>query len=262
MKAIETIDLSIGYVLKRSEKKIVHSNINVGLESGEVTCLLGLNGAGKSTLIKTLCGFIPSISGTVSINGKNVKDFSSEELSRTVGVVLTEKTNAGGISAYDLVSLGRYPYSGYFGKLSENDHRIIAQSLKSVGIDHKSDAYINELSDGERQKVFIAKVLAQECPIIILDEPTSFLDIASRIEILYLLKKLTKEQGKAIILSTHDLDTAIRLADKLWLLPSENDKNVIKGAPSDLICNGDLEKLFNFETDFEKAQIIKSIIDR
>lgn len=262
MKPIETINLTIGYSLRNKKSRIVHSNLNLSLEKGELTCLLGLNGAGKSTLIKTLCGFTAPIGGQISISGKNLNDYSAEEMARTIGVVLTEKTNAGGITVYDLVSLGRYPYSGFFGQLSENDHAIIMQALKSVGIDHKSGSYISELSDGERQKAFIAKVLAQECPIIILDEPTSFLDIVSRIDILFLLKSIAKEQQKSILLSTHDIDTAIKLADRLWLLPDAKDENVTIGSPNELIDNGKLEKMYNFELDSEKNKIIKEILKR
>lgn len=187
------------------------------LSNGEVTCLLGLNGAGKSTLIKTLCGLLPPLAGSVKVFGAPLGSYSHNRLSTLIGVVLTEKTYAGGITVYDLVSLGRYPHTGIFGQLKESDHEAISQSLEAVGIAHKASSYISELSDGERQKVFIAKVLAQECPIIMLDEPTAFLDVTSRIEIMVLLRKLAREQQKSILLSTHDLDSAIQLGDKLWL---------------------------------------------
>jgi len=262
MTSIETIDLAIGYSLRGKKQKIVHSNLNLTLEKGELTCLLGLNGSGKSTLIKTLCGCYEALDGEIRIFDKKLNQYSSEELAKTIGVVLTEKTNAGGITVYDLVSLGRHPYSGYFGRLSDSDHAAIEKAIKNVGIEHMSDSYVSELSDGERQKAFIAKVLAQECPIIILDEPTSFLDLVSRIEIMFLLKEIAREQQKTILLSTHDIDTAIKLADKLWLIDTEKDKNVTIGTPNELIFNGDLEKIYNFGNDSEKNQIIKDILKK
>jgi ABC-type cobalamin/Fe3+-siderophores transport systems, ATPase components len=132
-------------------------------------------------------------------------------------VVLTEKTNAGGITVYELVSLGRHPYTGFFGQLKKKDHEIIRQSLEAAGISHKAKNYVSELSDGERQKAMIAKALAQQCPLILLDEPTAFLDVTSRIETMVLLRKLAREQHKAILLSTHDLDLAIQMGDCIWL---------------------------------------------
>lgn len=243
-KAIEARNLQIGYT-DHKKPKIVQSNVNLALYSGEVTCLLGLNGAGKSTLIRTLCGFQPPLGGEVLLRGKPLKSYSQSGFAREVGVVLTERTNAGGITVYDLVSLGRHPYTGFFGSLKEQDHRIIEDSLSAAGVIHKSGNYVSELSDGERQKVMIAKVLAQECPIIILDEPTAFLDVTARIETMVLLRKLAKEQGKAIVLSTHDIDSAIAMADTLWLL--SKGKEVKSGAPEDLIMDGTIGEFFSKE---------------
>jgi len=242
--AVEAIGLAIGYTDSK-KRKIVQSNVNLMLRSGEVTCLLGLNGAGKSTLIRTLCGFQPPLEGKVLLRGKPLSSYSQSAFAREVGVVLTEKTNAGGINVYDLVSLGRHPYTGFFGSLKENDHKIIEEALKAAGIWHKKDNYVSELSDGERQKVMIAKVLAQQCPIIVLDEPTAFLDVTARIETMVLLRKLAKEQGKAIVLSTHDIDSAIQMADNLWLL--SKGKSVRCGAPEDLIMNGTIGEFFSKE---------------
>lgn len=208
--AIETKGLCIGYLLKGGKRKVVHEDLNLQLVSGEVTCLLGLNGAGKSTLLRTLCGFQPPLGGN-TFDGKPLSGYSQANFSLTVGVVLTEKTNAGGITVYELVSLGRHPYTGFFGQLKKRDHVIIEQSLEAAGIAHKANNYVSELSDGERQKAMIAKALAQQCPIILLDEPTAFLDVTSRIETMVLLHRLAVEQEKAVLLSTHDLDLAIQM---------------------------------------------------
>ena len=242
--AVEAIGLTIGYH-EGKKLKVVRDNVNLALYSGEVTCLLGLNGAGKSTLIRTLCGFQPPLEGEVLLRGKKLSSYTQSEFAREVGVVLTEKTNAGGITVYDLVSLGRHPYTGFFGSLKDNDHKVIEESLRAAGIGHKANCYVSELSDGERQKVMISKVLAQECPIIVLDEPTAFLDVTARIETMVLLRKLAKEQNKAIVLSTHDIDSAIQMADNLWLL--SKGKRVRFGAPEDLIMDGTIGKFFSKE---------------
>ena len=243
-KAIQAQALTIGYSDNKG-KKVVQRNVNLTLYGGEVTCLLGLNGAGKSTLIRTLCGFQPPLEGNVLLRGKSLDKYSQNEFAREVGVVLTDRTNAGGITVYDLVSLGRHPYTGFFGNLKPSDHKIIEESLQAAGIAHKSTNYVSELSDGERQKVMIAKVLAQQCPIIILDEPTAFLDITARIETMVLLRRLAKEQNKAIVLSTHDIDSAIGMADTLWLL--SKGKDVRSGSPEDLIMDGTMGEFLSKE---------------
>ncbi|MCC8144658.1 MAG: ABC transporter ATP-binding protein [Tannerellaceae bacterium] len=243
--AIQATNLSIGYLLKGGNRKVVNQGLDLELYSGEVTCLLGLNGAGKSTLLRTLCGFQPPLEGTILLMGKPLTDYSQSLFSLTVGVVLTEKTNAGGITVYELVSLGRYPYTGFFGRLSKKDKQIINESLEEAGIAHKAFNYVSELSDGERQKAMIAKALAQECPVILLDEPTAFLDVTSRIETMSLLRKLAVEQGKAILLSTHDLDLAIQLGDRLWL--QEKRQQLACGTPEDLILNGAFDSFFSRE---------------
>lgn len=243
--SISAKGLSIGYCLKGGRRKTVHEGLNLNLYPGEVTCLLGLNGAGKSTLLRTLCGFQPVLGGEIDIMGKPLGEYSQRDFSLTIGVVLTEKTNAGGITVYELVSLGRHPYTGFFGKLKPGDHTIIQESLQAAGIAHKARNYVSELSDGERQKAMIAKALAQQCPIIILDEPTAFLDITSRIETMVLLRRLANTQGKTILLSTHDLDLAIQMGDCLWL--QKKGAPMCCGTPEDLILAGRLEEFFNRE---------------
>ena len=240
---IATSSLSIGYISGRKKMYIVHQSLNLQLLAGELTGLLGLNGAGKSTLIRTLSGFQPILKGHIRLMNRELSDYSPNQLARMIGVVLTEKTHAGGISVYELVSLGRHPYTGFLGQLKGVDHQIIKESMETVGITHKADCYVSELSDGERQKAMIAKVLTQQCPVILLDEPTAFLDVTARIETMTLLRRLAVEQQKAILLSTHDLDLAVRTIDSLWL--QAKGRPMICGTPEDLILNGEFETFFS-----------------
>ncbi len=238
MVTLSIRSLAIGY-----GKNVLHSGLNAELRSGEVTALMGLNGAGKSTLLRTICGFQPSLSGEVEVMGRSFESYSQQEISHLIGVVLTERTNCGGVTLYDLVSLGRHPHTGLFGRLSPTDHRVIEEAIEAVGISHKSQSYVSELSDGERQKAMIAKALTQESPIIILDEPTAFLDVTSRIETMYLLRRLARSQNKTILLSTHDLDMAVELSDSLWLI--KPNEPLLCGRPQELIRDGQLSKFFN-----------------
>lgn len=241
-KAVITAhDLSIGYRTGKKEK-IVHQHLNFQLRVGELTCLLGANGTGKSTLLRTLSASQPALNGELQIMGKPLQEYTEKERSRTIGVVLTDKTFAGGLTVYELVGLGRQPHTGFFGRLSKDDRRIIEEAMENVGIAHKARSYTAELSDGERQKVMIAKALVQECPLILLDEPTAFLDVVSRIEIMQLLHRLATEQHKAILLSTHDIEQALVLSDKLWLLSKEHGLQC--GVTEDIILNHKMENLF------------------
>ena len=242
--ALEASALSIGYRCGRKEGwKTVHTRVNFVLHRGELTSLIGLNGAGKSTLLRTLCGFQPAVSGTVRVLGRELSEYSSHELALTVGVVLTERTNAGGLTVRELVALGRQPHTGFFGRLGERDREVVSEAMSAVGIAHKADSYVSELSDGERQRTMIAKALAQECPVIVLDEPTAFLDVASRIETMSLLHDTARRQGKAVLLSTHDIDNALIFSDRLLLLPS-GDAPVVSGSPEDLVLDGSLKAFF------------------
>ena len=239
---IQGQDLSIGYRTGKQEK-IVHEHLNFQLHAGELTCLLGANGTGKSTLLRTLSASQPALSGKLDILGKSLTEYTEKERSRTIGVVLTDKTFAGGLSVYELVGLGRQPHTGFFGRLNKEDKRIIEEAMENVGIAHKAQSYTAELSDGERQKVMIAKALVQECPLILLDETTAFLDVVSRIEIMHLLHRLAVEQQKAILLSTHDIEQALVLSDKLWLLSKEHGLQT--GVTEDIILNHQMKNLFD-----------------
>ena len=238
---IQGKDLCIGYRTGKKEK-IVHEHLNFELQAGELTCLLGANGAGKSTLLRTLSASQPSLGGELLMLDKPVAEYTERERSRTIGVVLTDKTFAGGLSVYELIALGRQPHTGFFGRLNKDDRRIIEEAMENVGIAHKARSYTAELSDGERQKVMIAKALVQECPLILLDEPTAFLDVVSRIEIMHLLHRLANEQQKAILLSTHDIEQALVLSDKLWLLTK--GKGLQCGVTEDIILNHRMDSLF------------------
>ncbi|MBN2166212.1 MAG: ABC transporter ATP-binding protein [Marinilabiliaceae bacterium] len=212
---------------------------------GEFVCLLGPNGAGKSTLLKTLTGYIPPINGNTFINNKNISEYSKRELSKTFSIVFTEKIRIPNMTILEMVSLGRSPYTGFLGQLKDNDHHIVSESLKLVGIFNLKNNFLHNLSDGELQKVMIAKAMAQNTPVIILDEPTAFLDLPSRIEIMRLLRNLAKEKNKGILLSTHDLDLALQMADRIWLL--DKNKQLTAGTPEDLVLNNQFRHFFEKE---------------
>ena len=238
--AVSAQHLAIGYSLGKGRWKTVHPCVDFTLNLGELTSLIGLNGAGKSTLIKTLCRFQPPVGGSVSVMGKDVREYAPHEFALTVGVVLTDRTNVGGLTVRELVSLGRQPHTGFLGHLGDRDRIVVSAAMDSVGISHKADSYVSELSDGERQRAMIAKALAQECPVIVLDEPTAFLDVASRIETMSLLHETARRQHKAVLLSTHDIDNALIFSDRLLLLPA-GGAPVVSGSPEDLVLDGSLK---------------------
>lgn len=238
---LSTNDLAVGY---RNGKRIstVLEHINVSLYPGELVCLLGANGIGKSTLLRTISGVQSPLNGEITIAGRNIESFSSKELSKLIGIVYTDRTLAGALTVEELVSLGRQPYTGFFGRLDNDDRRVVAEAIENVGMSHKTHDYVATLSDGERQKAMIARALAQETPIIILDEPTAFLDVASRIETMQLLRNLAQSQQKAVLLSTHDVGLSLPLTDRLWLITAHS--TMIEGSTSQLITDGSLNNLF------------------
>jgi len=242
---ISTNNLSIGYNHPRQGKHILHSGINVKLEAGEFVCLLGPNGSGKSTLLQTLCGFIPMLGGEVFLGDRTISSISNRQMSLLVSVVLTERIVVSNMTVLDLVSLGRTPYTGFFGRMKHSDARKVQDALTAVGLEGFEERMITNISDGERQKVMIAKALVQETPLIVLDEPTAFLDLPSRIEIMHLLRKLAHERKKGILLSTHDLDLALQMADKIWLLAEGKDMET--GTPEDLVLSNEFRRFFERE---------------
>lgn len=244
MKRNNTIrieNLTIGYTGKHSVK-VVSEGITDTLQSGCLTCLLGENGAGKSTLLRTLAGFQPALKGDIFIMDKPLGEYREKELATVISVVLTERTVLQNMTVAELVGLGRSPYTGFWGRLSAQDREKVDWALDLVGIGELKGRLVQTLSDGERQKVMIAKALAQETPVIFLDEPTAFLDYPSKIEILHLLHRLSRETDKTIFLSTHDLELALQIADRLWLMAP--GRYVVAGGPEDLALNGTLEQFF------------------
>ena len=209
---------------------------------GEVTCLLGANGAGKSTLLRTLGGQQPPLSGRVVIGGRDSGKLSRRERATVMSVDYTERTHAGALTLTEMVALGRQPYTGFFGRLGEADRDVVRASIEAVGVSSLADRFMATLSDGERQKAMIARALAQETPIMLLDEPTSFLDVASRLEVMALLGRLARERDKAVLLSTHDVANALAVASRLWLvLPGGK---VISGAKAEIVAAGWMDRVF------------------
>lgn len=203
--------MSIGY-----SGHVVAEGLAAQLRAGELTCLIGRNGTGKSTLLKTVAGLLPPISGDIVVvdDGKE----SPLLMQRDIAVVLTERINIQGMRVRDMVGLGRSPYTGFFGVLRERDNEIVTEAMKLAGLPPEQYAHrlINEISDGEKQKAMIAKAIVQQTPVILLDEPTAFLDYPSKEETMLMLRSLAHEQGKAILISTHDLDVAQRTTDAAW----------------------------------------------
>ena len=219
--------------------------ISGAIRSGELTCLLGANGVGKSTLLRTLSAFQPKIGGEVLIQGRDLAGYTDEELSRLIGVVLTEKPDIRNMRVRELVCLGRSPYTDFWGNYSKEDLQIVDESIHQVGIENLSRRPIQTLSDGERQKVMIAKALAQQTPVIYLDEPTAFLDYPSKVEVLQLLRCICSEANKTVFLSTHDVELALQLADTVWLMSSE--QGVTIGSPQQLAREGTLARFIERE---------------
>lgn len=208
---ISLSQLSVGYTLSHP----VISDINLELRSGQLACLIGENGIGKSTLLKTLTGFLPKLKGSLLLCNRDIESFSQRELARQVSIVLTQKPDVQNLTIEEIIGLGRSPYTGFFGRLRAEDRKVVDDAIATMGIEKLRGRMIQTLSDGERQKVMIAKALAQETPIILLDEPTAFLDFPSKAETFQSLQRMAHERDKLILLSTHDLELAVRFADSL-----------------------------------------------
>ena len=267
-ETIQLRNLSIGYQTRHGVKTVAEG-ISGSILSGQLTCLLGPNGVGKSTLLRTLSAFQPKTGGEVLFRGvrseesgvrnddqevREISTLSDKELSRMIGVVLTEKPDVRNMTVRELVSLGRSPYTGFWGRYSKDDLRVVDESIALVGIEALSLRMVHTLSDGERQKVMIAKALAQQTPVIFLDEPTAFLDYPSKVEMLQLLRRISREAEKTIFLSTHDVELALQLADTIWLMTKSrgvrneeggvrNEEGGVKiGSPKDLAESGELSR--------------------
>ena len=237
---LKTEHLSIGYQSKKAET-IVASNINFELQRGQLIGLVGANGIGKSTLLRTLIKVQPALSGQVFINNKDLKTTSTIDLAKQLSIVLTEPLISKNLSVFELVALGRHPYTNWIGNLTDEDITIINSSLNQVNVFNLKDKRCYELSDGQLQKVMIARALAQDTDIIVLDEPTTHLDMYHKAYILKLLQKLTKDTGKTILFSSHEIDLAIQLCDTMIVMRNDD---VVCDQPCQLISKGVFESLF------------------
>ncbi len=246
---LTTSHLTIGY-----GTHAVLTDISLTLPEGKLTVLIGANGCGKSTLLRTLTAVQPPLSGDIILGGTPLTSLSASELARRMSLVLTDRTGGGGLRVSELVAIGRHPYSGFFGRLSAADCKAVADAIDLVGLTHKADSFTASLSDGERQKAMIARAIAQSTDIIVLDEPTSFLDVAARFDIISLLSDMTRRLGKTILLSTHDIAPAIAAADNLWTIT----KNTLHaGTCRDIVSSGILDHVFpNAAFNNEKGDFV------
>ncbi len=238
---LRTEKISIGFRGKKESAGVIYDNISVSAGKSELVALFGPNGIGKSTLLRSLVKLLSPLSGDIFLFNKNIKTLSGNEMARKVGFVSTETVYVNNLKVYDLVSLGRYPYTNWLGRLLPPDVKKVEDAINMVGISGLKNKYINQLSDGERQRTMIARTLAQDTEIIVLDEPTAFLDLPNKYEVIHLLHTLAAESKRTIVFSTHDLNIAIQEADKIWLmLPG----GIYQGSPEDLILEGSFSKMF------------------
>ncbi len=240
---LECKNLSIGY-----GDKVIYSNLNLQFEKGEIVCLLGQNGVGKSTLLKTLSSLIDPLAGKIKVNGQLLHSLSKSELAKVISIVTTEKLSATGLSVLDILMAGRYPHQPWLNTPRQEDFVSIQNAVEQANIKYLLDKKLHELSDGQRQKVMIARALVQDGQLIFLDEPTAHLDLTNRVEVLKLLKEIATKQNKSLLISTHELNLAMQFADKLWLM--DFNTPTVSGTPEDLAISGDLNKVFHHQ-DFE-----------
>ena len=250
MSILTTKNLSIGY-FKKGKTDVIQSGLDLQLSAGELVCLIGPNGSGKSTLLRTLTGLQKPLTGTTFIDGKDITRIKQNEKALLLSLVLTEKVDIENATVYNLVSMGRHPHSDWWGNITTEEDAVIRDAIEMVHMEHIMHQNINELSDGERQRAMIAKALAQDTPIIMLDEPTAHLDLPNRVEIMLLLHKLAHKTQKAILLSTHELDLALQAADRIWLISS--DFGIESGVPEDLVFNGSFTRTFKSKSYFFNA---------
>lgn len=252
---LTTSNLSVGYSSKK-EIKTIATNINLNLKKGELIALIGANGIGKSTLLRTLIGIQPPLSGNVILNGKNINEYDSISFAQNLSIVLTEKLPPSNLTVFEIIALGRQPYTNWLGNLSDNDISKINEAMELTQITSLAEKKHYEISDGQLQNVLVARALAQDTPLIILDEPTTHLDLLHKVSLFKLLKKLAKETNKCILFSTHDIDMAIQISDEMIIM---TDENVVQDQPCNFISKGNFETLFKNEHiafDREKGKFI------
>jgi iron complex transport system ATP-binding protein len=232
--------LMVGYISGKRKHKLFPP-VYAKAKKGELVAVLGRNGIGKSTLLRTIMGLQPLLGGSVYIDGRQGSEYSRQELARKAGYISTEIVRASNMKVYDLVALGRFPYTGWTGSNDPEGQAAIDFALDKTGMTSFANRYVSELSDGERQRAMIARVLAQETDILIMDEPTAFLDISGRYEMIHLMSRLARD-GRTIVFSTHDFNIALNQADKIWLIL---DNSIIEGSPEDLVLKGSFNNLFD-----------------
>lgn len=245
-------DLTIGYAHSRADKTVIAQDLNLELHAHELVCLVGPNGVGKSTLLRTLTGLQPALGGTLLIQGKPLEKYNNKAIARLVSVVLTAPVQVGAMKVRNLVGLGRFPFTGLFDSRNPEDDAAVQTALEMTGAESLAERFVHELSDGERQRVMIARALAQEPMLLVLDEPTAFLDLPGRVATMQLMRELAHTHGKAVLASTHDLDQAMHLADRMWLMGK--DGAILQGAPEDLVLSGAFGTTFaqpNLKFDLE-----------
>jgi len=240
MMVMKAHNLTVGY-----GKKAVVSKVDVDGLRGHVVCLLGPNGAGKTTILRTLAGLLVPLEGHVTINDRDMKEIHKKALAKKLSIVLTKRVSGGLMKVYEVVAMGRYPHTDYFGKLTEKDMSLIVEALKTVNASALADRYFDELSDGERQKVLVARALAQEPEVIILDEPTSHLDIRHRLELMEILKRLSREKWITVVLSLHEVYIAIKTCDQVLLVKDGGVMAV--GAPEEVVHEAHIKELYSIE---------------
>ena len=254
---LSTSNLSIGYQSKK-EKNIIAENLNLTFEQGKLISLVGGNGIGKSTLLRTITGIQKPLAGTVVLKEKEINNYESLALAQNLSLVLTEKLPPSNLSVFELIALGRQPYTNWLGKLSAEDLEKINQAITLTHLEHLIDKKHHEISDGQLQIVLIARALAQDTPLIILDEPTTHLDLFHKVSVFKLLKKLSQETNKCILFSTHDIDLAIQLSDEMIVM---TESSVEQDQPCNLITKGVFNTLFKDSSitfDGEKGKFMVS----
>ncbi|WP_456459402.1 ABC transporter ATP-binding protein [Reichenbachiella sp.] len=251
MTSLKIIGLNVGYATKEIAK-----DINLILGGGQLVCLLGQNGVGKSTLLRTLSNLQEPLAGKIEVDDQDINSLDRRELATKLGIITTEKIGMSNMTVRELVALGRYPYTNWIGQESEEDTQKIEEAISRCRINYIENSKLSAISDGQFQKAMVARVLAQDTDIILMDEPTAHLDVVNRVEMFQLLQSIKNETGKSILISTHELDLSMQFADELWLM--NFNAPIITGTPEDLGLSGEIEKVFfheEFHLDSRTGQI-------